>query len=151
MLCSIGSPDRRPGRPRRRRRASEPAGELHARDRALRRGGARPAAHDAGGLGGDGGLPRRGARGGGTGLVDGILRAPGDVTLSLERMIGIEGLDPLAMTMVVRAGTTIEAVQAAAEAAGLFFPPRSRRPAARPRSAAPSAPMPGACGCCATA
>lgn len=61
-------------------------------------------------------------RGGATGLVDGILCAPGDIALSLERMTGIEGLDPLAMTMVVRAGTTIEAVQAAAEDVGLFFP-----------------------------
>lgn len=61
-------------------------------------------------------------RGGGTGLVDGILCAPGDIALSLERMTGIEALDPLAMTMVVRTGTTLEAVQKAAEEAGLFFP-----------------------------
>ncbi|TXM96789.1 FAD-binding oxidoreductase, partial [Methylobacterium sp. WL122] len=61
-------------------------------------------------------------RGGATGLVDGILCAPGDIALSLERMTGIQALDPLAMTMVVRAGTTLEAVQAAAEAADLFFP-----------------------------
>ncbi len=61
-------------------------------------------------------------RGGATGLVDGILCAPGDIALSLERMTGIESLDPLAMTLVVRAGTTLEAVQTAAEAADLFFP-----------------------------
>ncbi|TXM75219.1 FAD-binding oxidoreductase [Methylobacterium sp. WL12] len=61
-------------------------------------------------------------RGGATGLVDGILCAPGDIALSLERMTGIEALDPLAMTMVVRTGNTLEAVQAAAEAADLFFP-----------------------------
>ncbi|MCJ2112276.1 FAD-binding oxidoreductase [Methylobacterium sp. E-025] len=61
-------------------------------------------------------------RGGATGLVDGILCAPGDIALSLERMTGIEALDPLAMTMVVRTGTTLEAVQAAAEVADLFFP-----------------------------
>ncbi|RZK98428.1 MAG: FAD-binding oxidoreductase, partial [Methylobacterium sp.] len=61
-------------------------------------------------------------RGGATGLVDGILCAPGDIALSFERMTGIEALDPLAMTMVVRTGTTLEAVQAAAEVADLFFP-----------------------------
>ena len=61
-------------------------------------------------------------RGGATGLVDGILCGPGDIALSLERMTGIEALDPLAMTMVVRTGTTLEAVQAAAVDADLFFP-----------------------------
>ena len=61
-------------------------------------------------------------RGGATGLVDGILCAPGDIALSMERMTGIEALDPLAMTTVVRTGTTLEAVQVAAEEAGLFFP-----------------------------
>lgn len=61
-------------------------------------------------------------RGGATGLVDGILSAPDQITLSTERMTGIESIDPLAMTMVVGSGVSIEAVQNAARQAGLFFP-----------------------------
>lgn len=61
-------------------------------------------------------------RGGCTGLVDGILCEPDELALSLERMTGIESLDPLAMTLVARAGTTVEAVQVAAREAGLMFP-----------------------------
>ncbi|MDP4022294.1 FAD-binding oxidoreductase [Methylobacterium sp. NEAU 140] len=61
-------------------------------------------------------------RGGATGLVDGILCAPDQITLSTERMTGIEPVDPLAMTVVAGTGATVEAVQGAARAAGLFFP-----------------------------
>ncbi|MBE7200506.1 MAG: FAD-binding oxidoreductase [Parafilimonas terrae] len=61
-------------------------------------------------------------RGGTTGLVDGILSGPDQITLSTERMTAIESIDPLSMTMVVGSGATIEAVQNAAHAAGLFFP-----------------------------
>lgn len=61
-------------------------------------------------------------RGGATGLVDGILCAPDQITLSTERMTAIEPVDPLAMTMVAGSGATVEAVQNAARAAGLFFP-----------------------------
>ena len=61
-------------------------------------------------------------RGGATGLVDGILCGPGEIALSLERMRGVEGVDPVAGTLVARAGTTIAAVQEAAEAQGLVFP-----------------------------
>jgi FAD/FMN-containing dehydrogenase len=61
-------------------------------------------------------------RGGATGLVDGILSAPDQITLSTERMTGIETIDPLAMTMVAGSGVSIETVQNAAREAGLFFP-----------------------------
>jgi FAD/FMN-containing dehydrogenase len=61
-------------------------------------------------------------RGGATGLVDGTLCQPDEITLSTERMTGIEPVDPLGMTVVVGTGATIESVQEAASAAGLFFP-----------------------------
>ncbi len=61
-------------------------------------------------------------RGGATGLVDGILSAPDQITLSTERMTAIESIDPLAMTMVAGSGVTVETVQNAAREAGLFFP-----------------------------
>ena len=61
-------------------------------------------------------------RGGATGLVDGTLCQPDEITLSTERMTGIEPVDPLGMTVVVGTGATIESVQDAASAAGLFFP-----------------------------
>ncbi|MEG9529203.1 MAG: FAD-binding oxidoreductase, partial [Hyphomicrobiales bacterium] len=61
-------------------------------------------------------------RGGATGLVDGTLCAPDEITLSTERMTGIEPVDPLGMTVVVGTGATIESVQDAAASSGLFFP-----------------------------
>ncbi|RZK81882.1 MAG: FAD-binding oxidoreductase, partial [Methylobacterium sp.] len=61
-------------------------------------------------------------RGGATGLVDGTLCAPDEITLSTERMTGIEPIDPLGMTVVVGTGATIESVQNAATENGLFFP-----------------------------
>ncbi|MEP6877085.1 MAG: FAD-binding oxidoreductase [Burkholderiales bacterium] len=60
-------------------------------------------------------------QGGLTGLCGGARPEPGWVALSMERMIGIEEIDPDSATMTVWAGTPLEAVQRAAEAAGLYF------------------------------
>ena len=61
-------------------------------------------------------------QGGMTGLCGGARPANGGVALSLERLAGIEDLDPIGMTMTVRAGTPLETVQKTAAEAGLFFP-----------------------------
>lgn len=61
-------------------------------------------------------------QGGLTGLVGGARPVPDGVVLSLERMAGIEDVDPVMATMRVLAGTPLAACQAAAEDAGLFFP-----------------------------
>ncbi|MBW6495970.1 MAG: FAD-binding oxidoreductase [Burkholderiaceae bacterium] len=61
-------------------------------------------------------------QGGMTGLCGGARPLDGGVALSLERMTGIEALDPDGMTMTVLAGTPLETIQTAAAAAGLFFP-----------------------------
>jgi FAD/FMN-containing dehydrogenase len=58
------------------------------------------------------------AQGGMTGLTGAAVPRPGDVALSLERLVGIEELDPDAATMTVWAGTTLEAAQQAALGAG---------------------------------
>ncbi|MBT8442791.1 MAG: FAD-binding oxidoreductase, partial [Gammaproteobacteria bacterium] len=60
--------------------------------------------------------------GGLTGVVDGAWAEAGEVVLSLERLTGVESVDPLGCTMVVRAGTTLQAVQEAADDHGLMFP-----------------------------
>jgi FAD/FMN-containing dehydrogenase len=60
--------------------------------------------------------------GGLTGVVDGAWAEAGEVVLSLERLSGVESIDPLGCTMVVRAGTTLQAVQEAADDHGLMFP-----------------------------
>jgi len=60
-------------------------------------------------------------QGGLTGLCGGARPEPGWVALSMERMVGIEEIDPDSATMTVWAGTPLEAVQRAAEAAGLYF------------------------------
>lgn len=60
--------------------------------------------------------------GGLTGLVHGADSGEADVVLSLERMTGIEEIDPVGRTMTVLAGTPLQRVQEAAEEAGLFFP-----------------------------
>jgi hypothetical protein len=60
-------------------------------------------------------------QGGMTGLCGGARPADGGVALSLERMTAIERIDPDGMTMTVQAGATLQAVQQAAEAAGLYF------------------------------
>ena len=61
-------------------------------------------------------------QGGLTGLVGGATPAPGSLALSLERLTGIEEIDAGAMTLTARAGTPLETVQQAAQAAGFFFP-----------------------------
>ncbi|EBA06160.1 FAD-binding oxidoreductase [Sagittula stellata] len=61
-------------------------------------------------------------QGGLTGLCGGARPLDGGIALSLERMAGIEDLDPDGMTMTVRAGTPLETIQKAAAEAGLFFP-----------------------------
>jgi len=60
--------------------------------------------------------------GGLTGVVDGAWAEAGDVVLSTELLTGIEQLDPVGGTMLVRAGTTLQAVQAAAADHDLMFP-----------------------------
>ena len=56
-----------------------------------------------------------------TGLAGGASSREGEVALSLERLTGVESIDRAAMTMTVSAGTTLAAVQTAAEEAGLFY------------------------------
>jgi FAD/FMN-containing dehydrogenase len=60
-------------------------------------------------------------QGGRTGLAGGAAAQEGEVALSLERLVGVEAIDPAAATITVKAGTTLAAVQAAAEDAGLFY------------------------------
>jgi FAD/FMN-containing dehydrogenase len=60
-------------------------------------------------------------QGGLTGLAGGARPIEGALALSLERLVGVEEIDAAASTMIVRAGTTLQVVQEAAEAAGLFF------------------------------
>jgi FAD/FMN-containing dehydrogenase len=61
-------------------------------------------------------------QGGLTGLCGGARPLPGSVVISLERMTGIEEIDPASATMLVRAGTPLQAVQEAALAAGFYCP-----------------------------
>ena len=61
-------------------------------------------------------------QGGLTGLAGGAIPSPGEVAISLEKLSGIEELDEQAMTMTVRAGTPLQAVQEAAAARGLLYP-----------------------------
>lgn len=60
-------------------------------------------------------------QGGLTGLCGGARPQDGAIALSLERMQGIEAVDPIGMTMTVKAGTPLETIQKAADEAGLFF------------------------------
>jgi FAD/FMN-containing dehydrogenase len=60
-------------------------------------------------------------QGGLTGLCGGARPEDGWVAISLERMVGIEEVDPAGSTMTVKAGTPLEAVQRAADEAGLYF------------------------------
>ncbi len=60
-------------------------------------------------------------QGGLTGLCGGARPEDGWVAISLERMTGVEEIDPASSTMTVWAGTPLEAVQRAADDAGLFF------------------------------
>lgn len=61
-------------------------------------------------------------QGGMTGLSGGATPQPGELALSLERLVGIEAVDPAAGTLRALAGTPLAAVHAAAEEAGLQFP-----------------------------
>ncbi|MAQ82395.1 MAG: FAD-binding oxidoreductase [Maritimibacter sp.] len=60
-------------------------------------------------------------QGGLTGLCGGSRPLDGGIALSMERMSGIEKIDPDGMTMTVLAGTPLETVQKAADNAGMFF------------------------------
>lgn len=61
-------------------------------------------------------------QGGLTGLAGGANAGEEDIALSLERLSGIEEIDPVAGTMTVLAGTPLEVAQRAAEAAGFLLP-----------------------------
>jgi FAD/FMN-containing dehydrogenase len=61
-------------------------------------------------------------QGGLTGLAGGATPRPGELSLSLERLTGIEDLDPAAGTLQLRAGTPLHVVQARATEADLAFP-----------------------------
>ncbi len=58
-------------------------------------------------------------QGGLTGLAGAATPRPGELALSLERLAGVEDVDPDGGTMRVRAGTPLAVAQAAAEAQGL--------------------------------
>ena len=61
-------------------------------------------------------------QGGLTGLAGGATPTPGCLVLALERMTGIEEIDPASATLTAWAGTPLQAIQEAARAAGFFFP-----------------------------
>jgi FAD/FMN-containing dehydrogenase len=61
-------------------------------------------------------------QGGLTGLAGGATPVPGCVVLSLERMRAVEAVDAAAATLTVQAGVPLQAVQEAADAAGMLFP-----------------------------
>ncbi|MBX3538186.1 MAG: FAD-binding oxidoreductase [Chelatococcus sp.] len=60
-------------------------------------------------------------QGGLTGLAGGAQPVAGGAVLSLDRMSGIEEIDPVMASMTVKAGTPLEVAQKAAEEAGLFL------------------------------
>jgi FAD/FMN-containing dehydrogenase len=60
-------------------------------------------------------------QGGLTGLAGGATPRPGELALSLERLTGVEAVDPDAATMQVRAGTPLNVVHEAAAAHALQF------------------------------
>jgi FAD/FMN-containing dehydrogenase len=57
-------------------------------------------------------------QGGMTGLAGGAIPRAADIALSLERMTGVEEIDPASATMTVLAGTTLQTAQEAAARAG---------------------------------
>ena len=61
-------------------------------------------------------------QGGLTGLAGGATPKKGEIAMSIERLNGIEELDPVSMTVTARAGTPLQAVQDAAAEAGLLLP-----------------------------
>ena len=66
-------------------------------------------------------------QGGLTGLAGGATPREGEIAMSMERLNGIEELDPVSMTITARAGTPLQAVQEAAAEAGLLLPLGFRR------------------------
>ena len=58
-------------------------------------------------------------QGGRTGLVGGGVSRPGELILSTARLNGIEAIDPLARTVTVGAGVTLQALQEATAGTGL--------------------------------
>lgn len=60
-------------------------------------------------------------QGGLTGLAGGARPLSDGIALSLDRMNGIEEVDPVMATMTVKAGTPLGVIQSAADDAGLFF------------------------------
>lgn len=61
-------------------------------------------------------------QGGMTGLCGGATPVDGEIAVSMERLRGVEDIDSDAMTLTVKAGTTLAEVQEAALEAGLKFP-----------------------------
>jgi FAD/FMN-containing dehydrogenase len=61
-------------------------------------------------------------QGGMSGLSGGATPLPGEISISLERMSGIEELDPLGGTATVLAGTPLQVLQEAAADADMLFP-----------------------------
>lgn len=59
-------------------------------------------------------------QGGMTGLVDASRPAADEIAISLELMVGIEEVDPVSGTITALAGTPLETIQQAAEAAGMM-------------------------------
>lgn len=60
-------------------------------------------------------------QGGMTGLAGGAHPGPAEIALSLERMVGVEEVDAVGGTLTALAGTPLETVQTAAEAAGFLL------------------------------
>ena len=61
-------------------------------------------------------------QGGLTGLCGGSRAAGEEIALSLERLVGVQEVDPASATMTVLAGTPLQTVQQAAAEAGFFCP-----------------------------
>jgi FAD/FMN-containing dehydrogenase len=61
-------------------------------------------------------------QGGLTGLAGGATPLPGELAISLERMQGIESIDPSGMTMTALAGTPLQVLQQAADDHELSLP-----------------------------
>jgi FAD/FMN-containing dehydrogenase len=61
-------------------------------------------------------------QGGLTGLAGGATPVKGALLISLERMAAITAVDPVSHVMTVEAGVPLQAIQEAADVAGLMFP-----------------------------
>ncbi len=61
-------------------------------------------------------------QGGMTGISGGAVPQEGEIAISLETVSGVLEVDTESMTITVLAGTPLQRIQEAAEAAGLFFP-----------------------------